>query len=321
MSRFLLRLLVIVCFAMVGAVLAEASSPAQNGGPQSPEGCATCHVDIVAAWQDGSHAQAYADSVFQEKWQASGSQESCLVCHTTGFDAITGDYAHEGVACEACHGETPVDHPPAVVTIDPGVETCAGCHTTTFTEWKESAHGDQQLACTTCHNPHPQTLRFDNSTALCLNCHNEAGRDDYVHLTHAEQQCVDCHWHHTTEEDALAHYASGNLFPTGHTSNVETVACVTCHEANSETEVVAEGELAQAELGLQSEHPLLEAQVRIEELEAELDTVDAQGANTSSLRLVQGLVIGAAVGGVFMFGASTLRRRNQAPIVEKREEE
>jgi hypothetical protein len=31
-------------------------------------------------------------------------RKTCLKCHTTGYDEATGDYAEEGVTCEACHG-------------------------------------------------------------------------------------------------------------------------------------------------------------------------------------------------------------------------
>jgi len=149
-----------------------------------------------------------------------------------------------------------------------------------------------------------------------LNCHNEDARDDYVHLVHAERDCTDCHWHRSDTGDLIAHGVSGNLFPTGHTTKVETRACVSCHEQISTEPAVQEGEQVQQELGLTSEHPLLEAQVRIDELEAEVKTKEAQGANSSALRLAQGLIIGLAVGGVAVFGATRLRRRNADAVIK-----
>lgn len=321
LSRYFLRFLVVVAFGVIGAVLAEADAPTQGSGQSAPESCQNCHVDVVAQWQTGSHAQAYSDPVFQDAWQKAGQDVKCLACHTTGYVARTGEYTHEGVTCEACHGATPANHPEEPVKIDPGVETCATCHATTVTEWEQSKHGEQQLACTTCHQPHPQTLRFATAKELCLNCHNEDARDDYVHLVHAERECSDCHWHRGNTEDLIAHGVSGNLFPTGHTTRVETRACVSCHEQVTTQEAVKEGEQAQADLGLTSEHPLLEAQVRIDELETEIKTKEAEGANSSALRLGQGLIIGLAVGGVAVFGATRLRRRNADVIVKPRKEE
>jgi hypothetical protein len=221
----------------------------------------------------------------------------------------TGEYTHEGITCQACHGQTPENHPPEPVAVNPGVEVCADCHTTTFTEWEQSKHGEQQLGCTTCHLPHPQELRFGSAEGLCLNCHNEEPRDDFAHLTHTDQVCTDCHWHRSDPEAMLEHVVSGNLLPTGHEANVETQACVECHAEVTESEVVEEQQAAGLEMGLTSDHPLLEAQVRIEELEAEVDTVKAQGSNTSSLRLAQGLIVGVVVGVVVVLGVAIVRRR------------
>jgi predicted CXXCH cytochrome family protein len=307
--RHVMRLLVVVGFGVIGLVIAGAGASAQGDTPEAPQDCVECHIDIVAAWETGAHAQAYEDPVFQEAWHAQNDDVECLACHTTGFVARTGEYEHEGVTCQACHGQTPENHPPEPVAVNPGVEICADCHTTTFTEWEQSKHGEQQLGCTTCHSPHPQQLRFDSTEALCLNCHNEEPRDDFAHLTHVDQVCTDCHWHRSEPEAMLEHVVSGNLLPTGHEAHVGTQACIACHAEVTESDIVEEQQAAGLEMGLTSEHPLLEAQVRIEELEAEVDTVKAQGSNTSSLRLAQGLIVGVAVGMVVVSSVGAVRRR------------
>src|SRR5690606_32508351 len=274
-------LAIALALALFGAAShVEAGPPLQDGTPPpdvtpqpgddatpapAPQACSECHLDVVSAWETGMHAQAYRDPVFQNAWQEGGSDPACLACHTTGYNARTQTYAHEGVTCEACHGETPANHPDEPVSINPGPEVCETCHATTVTEWERSAHGEQQLACTSCHNPHPQQLLFeDDSVALCLNCHEEP-RDDYAHVAHPDQLCTDCHMHRAKSEDLLAHYESGALFPTGHEAVVQTVACVTCHEelAAEEGTLVTLDETVE-EMGLsESDHPLLAAQVRI----------------------------------------------------------
>lgn len=339
----LLRGLIILFFGLAGAALASTGAFAQGDTPEAtaqpepvePTGaatdalldgtaeaqiqsCADCHVDVVSAWEGGAHSRAYDDPVFQTAWGAQDNDPMCLECHTTGFDARTGSYVHVGVTCEACHGETPANHPDEPLIVEPGLEVCAGCHTTTFAEWRASAHGEQQLACTTCHNPHPQTLRFDSANALCLNCHDEDARDDFAHLAHVDQNCTDCHWFRPSEEDLLAHYTSGNLFPTGHTAHVETQACVTCHGELVATEAAPTDTISTG-VTLSSEHPLLEAQVRIQELEAEVKTARAQGDNNATLRLVQGLILGLAVGAVVVALASRFRHRRTSTINDREE--
>ena len=219
------------------------------------------------------------------------------------------------------HADTPANHPPEAVFTDPGAEVCASCHTTTYDEWQHSAHGEQQLACTTCHQPHPQTLRFETANALCLNCHEEDARDDYAHLVHPEQQCIDCHWFRPDPADLQEHFVSGNLIPTGHTGTVETQACVSCHEDLTESDVMQVQATTLDEMNLtNSSQPLHQAQVRIQELEAEVTTVKAQGENNSALRMVQGLIIGVVVGGIFIGGVARFRHRRTTIVKDKPED-
>ncbi|MBK8034341.1 MAG: hypothetical protein IPK17_33555 [Chloroflexi bacterium] len=289
-----------VLLLIAGAAYAVSAQDAEVTPEPVPQDCAECHLDIVASWQDSHHAQAYHDAEFQTAWQDGGAQTECLACHTTGFIPATGEYAQPGVTCFACHGATPANHPPEVVSTDPGVRVCSDCHTTTYAEWQMSEHGTQQLACTTCHNPHPQTLRFETADALCLNCHDEP-RTDYAHVAHPDQQCVECHWHKATLE--ADHVLTGNLMPTGHDANVETKTCLDCHDDLDETQLISTGT---------GEQPLLEAQVRISELEAELQTKQVESDNTALSLGVQGLLFGAALTGLIALGLYALVSRRSS---------
>ncbi|MBI5670633.1 MAG: hypothetical protein HZC41_21790 [Chloroflexi bacterium] len=282
-----------IVFALgAGIAAAQEATPPPTPAPD----CAECHLDVVAAWQDSIHAQAYHDPEFQTAWQAQKSDPACLSCHTTGFVARTGQYDQAGVTCTACHGETPATHPPEAVPIDPGVNVCADCHPTTVNEWEASLHGEQQLACTTCHTPHDQKVRFETANVLCLNCHDET-RADYAHVSHPDQACIDCHWYRNLDE--TQHIKTGDLLPTGHDSQVETFTCVDCHAKLPEN--------AQA-VTPASPHPLTVAQVRIHELEAEVQTAQAQGENQAAAQLITGLVVGAVVMGIGVGSFSRLRR-------------
>ncbi len=281
----------------VGAAAAQEATPP----PTPPPDCAECHLNVVAAWQTSTHAQAYHDADFQTAWQTQKSDPQCLACHTTGFVVRTGDYDQPGVTCAACHGQTPANHPPEAVAVDPGVRVCADCHPTTFGEWETSLHGAQQLACTTCHTPHDQKLRFETSNALCLNCHNEA-RTDYAHVSHPNQMCIECHWHRSVDE--TMHVMTGMLLPTGHDSMVETRTCVECHANLPENAAVVGAESGEP-------HPLLAARVRISELEAAVQTAEAQSENQAATQLITGLIVGALVMGLGVGGISRLWQRSR----------
>ncbi len=115
---------------------------------------------------------------------------SCQVCHEANYDK-TLDSMHAQVAeagnldapiCTDCHGVhdiRPPDEPRARIS-----ETCDQCHTSIFTEYKDSIHGEALLiednadvpACTDCHGVHniqdPRTALFRIETPeLCAGCH------------------------------------------------------------------------------------------------------------------------------------------------------
>jgi predicted CXXCH cytochrome family protein len=192
------------------------------------QGCAECHIDIVTDWEGSAHASAFTSAGFQEAL-ASGADDSCYACHATGYEAFSGEFTHAAVTCEACHGQTPAEHPDEPISVQPNNEICADCHTTTYHEWEASPHGAADLDCVSCHNPHPQEVRFGDTNTLCLNCHGEEERPSYAHVTHEEETCTSCHWHHGSD-DFTVHVSTGELPPSGHDGNVETLACLNCHE-------------------------------------------------------------------------------------------
>ena len=257
------------------------------------QGCAECHIDVVADWQETPHAMALGEG-FQAVWN---EDTSCLSCHATGYQAFSGEFTHAGVTCESCHGETPANHPDEPVSVSDGIEMCATCHTTTYHEWEGSPHGAQDLPCTACHNPHAQELRFETSTLLCTNCHEDAINTGFAHVSHTEQACSDCHWHRG-EFDSEAHYATGQLFHTGHDAMVETLACTDCHEQD-ETMIALQTSEENGEVELIM--PGADTRVLIRELEAEVDSVRAQGENAAATHLMQGGALGLSVGAIVAF--------------------
>lgn len=258
---------------------------------QPPQSCAECHLDVTTEWQNGSHARAYDNRAFQRAWQAN-QNVMCLECHTTGFTPRTGEFQQKGVACEACHGNTPVNHPPEPIVLDPGPEICLDCHTNAYDEWRRSAHGEQQIACSDCHHPHPESLHFEATNGLCTSCHTEI-EQHFAHESHQTQTCTACHWYADRAEDT--HVLTGVLLTSGHDGIVDTQACSNCHANLSDEELAVEISAAG------EENPLLETRLQIDEVESELGTVKTQSENTEAVRVIQGLIAGMAVGAVFAF--------------------
>ncbi|OGO62049.1 MAG: hypothetical protein A2029_12520 [Chloroflexi bacterium RBG_19FT_COMBO_47_9] len=294
------------------ATAAPALAPAnQVQGYAGPESCAQCHENIHTEWVGTRHAQAFSAPIFQRDWTELGSQVSCLECHTTGFDAQTGNYAEEGVTCEACHGPFQPDHPQSPMPITPNADLCGTCHKTTTDEWHASVHGQQGIQCQACHNPHSQTPKADSVTELCITCHQERG-GSFTHSTHASAglECSNCHMYTSprTNDPIMG------LVPTGHTFSVGSDACIACHQDTVHTRdeiVKLTGEVAQLE---SIDSATLEQTVQSQE--QQINDLKAQSANRLYIGLAQGAIVGLLTGGAAAWVVSRGIR-----VVEVKEDE
>ncbi|MCA9892934.1 MAG: cytochrome c3 family protein [Anaerolineae bacterium] len=113
--------------------------------------CTNCHVDQTENLADGVHYSAIVNGNL--------NSASCVDCHGS-------------------HNIQPPDEPREKIS-----ETCGECHTTTFTEYRDSVHGQALFegdpnvpTCIDCHGvhgiQHPTTALFRNrSPELCATCH------------------------------------------------------------------------------------------------------------------------------------------------------
>ncbi len=189
--RTIIGYLVLLALLFMATLPVEAQDPTPVAGSAECEGC---HEGLRAYWEASSHAQALSDPVFQQAWNEAGRKTECLACHTTGFDAATGTYAIEGVACTACHAPVVANHPDNFMPTDVSSRLCGNCHLDTYAEWEESRHGSEEMACGQCHNPHTTNLRASDTQQLCQTCHQEEGHF-YAMTSHAQSGilCTECH--------------------------------------------------------------------------------------------------------------------------------
>ena len=113
--------------------------------------CTSCHEEQTENLADGVHYSALIDGNLRAA--------SCVDCH-------------------GGHDVQPVDEP-----VWASSQACGDCHTTTFTEFRDSVHGEALFdgdanapVCTECHGvhgiQHPTTALFRNrSPELCATCH------------------------------------------------------------------------------------------------------------------------------------------------------
>lgn len=103
--------------------------------------CARCHSDVYTKWAQGPHAHAFQTLVTARKQ----GDQSCIVCHVTGFNEPSGYqmmvYKDNGagktdttdtvelrnVQCESCHGMGTL-HGTAGMVTKVTAESCVKCH-------------------------------------------------------------------------------------------------------------------------------------------------------------------------------------------------
>lgn len=192
--------------------------------------CIGCHEGLREYWEHSGHADAYDNHEFQETWTEKDNDPACLTCHTTGFDAATGEFVVPGVGCTTCHNPVPDNHPDNYIPTNVSSRLCGTCHLDTHNEWETSQHSQEDLTCNNCHNPHTTDIRYGSSQALCETCHEDQAAI-FAQTSHAAEGmiCTDCHLQ-----------VSSTVLGEGHGSRPHTFAvdmetCNSCHEHDMHT--------------------------------------------------------------------------------------
>ncbi len=311
--------------------LATASSTKQTDEPPAvkvytTQECQECHLDVTAHWEDSAHANAFADTVFQDRWVGMGEPAECLTCHTTNFDPTTGEFEAEGISCNGCHGEVTEEHPPSIVPIFADTEYCGTCHTTTLGEWHLTGHAAEDIGCMDCHDPHSQDALFDEPDALCLNCHEDT-MGDYLEGVHQEHEigCVACHALVIPPEEI----PEDGIVPTGHAFNITPATCVACHTDTLHTGFslpgYEHGAAVAVENGVNGDGAVVDSTEPVDTpLEAEpeipaglseeqqIQALETALASQNVTLLFQGGIVGLALGGsTAWFMAHNVRKRSK----------
>jgi predicted CXXCH cytochrome family protein len=216
----------------VGSLASEDEMPTSSfslfGSYQSPQRCRECHETEFQDWSHTTHAQASFDPIFQVYLQQAEQPGECFACHTTGYNAKSGQFMLAGVTCEACHGPYQTGHPQESMRIATSEDLCGTCHTSTLAEWTSSRHGRVGVTCVDCHEVHTQKTRAAATTnALCAGCHQDQMQDP-THVSHLQAgvHCIDCHL--ARPADKVNDAVNGHAV-TGHSFDVFVSTCDDCH--------------------------------------------------------------------------------------------
>lgn len=219
------RILLGMTFAMTLGFFTFAVTQAQTD-PEvyGSDDCGECHEAVTTQWENSVHGHASVVEGFLAAWEEADKNPDCLSCHTTGFDANTGTYEKEGVACETCHPSDPAEHPQKIMQTDISSRLCGQCHIDTFAEWETSEHGQEELTCARCHNPHSNELRIGSMQDTCRTCHKEETHF-FTFTAHAGEGllCTDCHLAAKSEPLGNGHSQIS------HTFSIGSETCTSCH--------------------------------------------------------------------------------------------
>ena len=216
---------IILCLIIV-AGCTNACLAAADADVKESDRCAVCHEQDTKDWAASAHAQA-VNPEFLALRQQQGDKWECLVCHTSQYDRKTGQFSHDGVSCESCHGPAKEDHPDKEKMALPVTsDVCQACHSITYGEWRVSAHGQKNIRCFDCHKMHGMKLRKEDPDQMCGTCHAEQLKD-FTHATHHSQglHCITCHMPELSTGTAKIRGTGVR----GHTFTVGAETCIRCH--------------------------------------------------------------------------------------------
>jgi hypothetical protein len=194
---------------------------AATGGPN----CSLCHSNHQVAWEQGAHAQAAVNSIFEDAWNEQGRKPQCLTCHVTGYDPATNTWESDAITCKACHNyELAPTHPMEPMPADRSSKMCGTCHQETLFEWQVSAHRASGLDCIGCHDPHATGLKKDEPLAQCSACHRTRA-SSFAHSEHSQNglTCSNCHLAELPDNTGEGHARLDHSF------NVRLSTCNSCH--------------------------------------------------------------------------------------------
>jgi len=199
MRYFKLPIFVFILVLTTVAVLSLIPAAAVNASPANqttqPSDCNACHP---RSFTGEVHGLGINNPGFAAAWEAQGKSKDCLACHVTGYDPETGQWQLASITCQACHTPIPADHPDQNVPVNKSNELCASCHNDSrfgWDDWKKSVHYQQDMACSTCHDPHlPKSAASEAVSKICVECHQDiSARSEHSTHSQAGVTCIKCH--------------------------------------------------------------------------------------------------------------------------------
>jgi DmsE family decaheme c-type cytochrome len=190
MSGRMIALFVAALIALLRSqALAAQPHPMADATYIGEKACLVCHVVEGKHFGHTVHAKA-----FRLNPRNDNEKRVCEACHGPG-----SKHQKEPTKKEFLIGFTKESGTP----IETQNSTCMGCHTgAQRLHWPGSAHANNKLACSDCHNPMARfsangLLKKPSINETCETCHRQAraefNKRSHMPLPEGKMSCVDCH--------------------------------------------------------------------------------------------------------------------------------
>jgi DmsE family decaheme c-type cytochrome len=213
----------------------QKAAPAAKPGSINNEDCATCHEDVVKAFDSNPHAileksprynlknsceschgpgEEHASNSGEKTkiigFKGTASKEynkQCLACHSKDLE-VPGfggsKHSKSGLNCTDCHGVHKSVHSTRLLKTK-ATDLCLSCHTRERGEFSKPYHHrvkESSMSCMDCHQPHSGIDRRQTRTKFpgelaCARCHiDKGGPFVFEHASLKIKDCMGCHEPH-----------------------------------------------------------------------------------------------------------------------------
>jgi hypothetical protein len=127
------------------------------------ESCLACHNNDMTSLNITKSITSQTDEI----------NTNCVECHSDKFEEVKmNEHGKPGSDCQDCHEPHPTGTNietlswEETIPIHESTILCETCHPVLYKSWRENSHGDSDLDCASCHDPHVEQSTIRASISM-----------------------------------------------------------------------------------------------------------------------------------------------------------